>query len=260
MKIKHFILLTFLLSSCSEFENPGEPLSIVTRTLDEAYLEEDYNFSLQVTGGLRPYHFELGEDQTPDGLQLEKNGRIFGIASTEGNYEFTIIVSDANLSKTFQKFNLRVTEAPPAQLIVIAPDTEVREVFTVRVRVENARNLQAFRTLLKWDASTFKFVPESLRRNRSKIALLKENSEESLQVDIAILGESLSGSTRIFEFDLEPLIKPSKVKINVESELLSSEGKHSFRELILDYTYPNQYNQDQDPSEDPESDYYNERN
>ncbi len=252
MKFKYLIFLVFLLSSCSEFENPGEVLQILTRPLDEAHLEENYNFSLQVTGGLRPYHFELEEGQMPDGLQLDDSGRIFGIASTEGDYEFTITVSDANLSKTFQQFNLRVTEAPPAQLVVIVPETEVRESFTVRVEIEDARNLQAFRTLLTWDENRFKFVPDSLRRNKSRTALLEKTSEGSLQIDIAILGESLSGNSRIFEFNLEPF-KANTVEINAQSEFLASEGKHSFRELTVGYT---QFSEDDDYDDDYDDEEY----
>ena len=227
------------LSGCSEFESPGEVLQILTSRLDEAYLDENYNFGLQVTGGLRPYNFKLEDGQVPEGLQVDDNGRIFGTASTKGNYEFTITVSDANLSKTFKKFNLVVTEAPPAQLAIIIPETEVREPFTVRVEVKDARNLQAFRTLLKWDENRFELVPESLRRNKSKAVLLQETSKGSLQIDMAILGNGLKGNHRIFEFDLKPT-KPNTVEIKSETEFLSSEGKHSFKELSVGRTQTNQ--------------------
>ncbi len=232
-----------MLGGCSEFESPGEVLQILTSRLDEAYLNENYNFGLQVTGGLRPYHFKLEDGQVPEGLQVDDNGRIFGIASTEGNYEFTITVSDANLSKTFQKYNLIVTEAPPAQLAIIIPETEVREPFTVRVEVKDARNLQAFRTLLKWNGSRFELVPESLRRNRNRTVLLEETSKGSLQIDVAILGNGLKGNHRIFEFDLKPT-QPNTVEISSETEFLSSEGKHSFRELTVGRTQTNQDSQD----------------
>ena len=246
MKIK-WILLALLLSSCSEFESPGEVLQILTSHLEEAHLEENYNLGLQVTGGLRPYHFELEDGQIPEGLQLDDNGRIFGIANVEGNYEFTITVSDANLSKTFQKLSLRVTEAPSAQLAIIVPLTEMREPFTVRVEVKDARNFQAFRTVLKWDKTRFEFVPDSLRRNKSKVAIFEETTKESLQIDLAVLGESLNGNHRMFEFDLKPR-NPNTIRIISETEFLSSGGNHSFRDLEVG----SQDSEDDDSEDDNE--------
>ena len=234
MRSKLLILLVFLFNSCSEFENPGEPLQVLTTNFDDAYLEENYNFDLQVTGGLRPYHFEVEEGTLPEGLQLDDSGRIFGVPTKEGSYEFTIIVSDANLSKTFQKFNLEAIVAPPAQLEIIIPETEMREPFTVRVKVQEARDLQAFRTLLTWDESIFEFVSESLRRTKGDIAILEKLDGGNLQVDIAILGKNVQGEENIFEFSLKP-ITPNTVQIDAESEFLSTEDKHSFSELTVGY-------------------------
>lgn len=259
MKVKYLLLVVFFLSSCSEFENPGELLIILTSQLDEVYVKEDYNFGLQVTGGLRPYHFELEEGQLPKGLQLDDNGRIYGTANQEGNYELTIVVSDANLSKTFKKLNLSVTKAPPARLEIKIPETEMREEFNVRIEIKNARSLQAFRTILKWDSSRFEFVAESLRRNRSKMALLRKVSKGSLQVDIAMLGESFNGNSGIFEFGLRPL-SPNTVKINSETEFLAEDNKHDFSELEVGSTQTNNNNGNDNSDNSNETNNTNETN
>ncbi|WP_342089331.1 alpha-L-fucosidase [Dyadobacter sp. OTU695] len=60
-------------------------------------------FQLTAEGGTPPYAWALAGGALPKGLQLDKNGRIYGMPTKEGNYSFTAKVTDskgASVSKT----------------------------------------------------------------------------------------------------------------------------------------------------------------
>lgn len=52
-------------------------------------------FQLAAEGGTPPYSWALGSGSLPKGLQMDKSGKIRGMASKEGNYSFTAKVTDS---------------------------------------------------------------------------------------------------------------------------------------------------------------------
>lgn len=52
-------------------------------------------FQLSAEGGTPPYSWALGGGTLPKGLQMDKSGKIRGMASKEGNYSFTAKVTDS---------------------------------------------------------------------------------------------------------------------------------------------------------------------
>jgi len=234
------IIALGLLSGCNtELNAPGEQLEIKATELKDAFIEEEYSANVLAIGGLTPYHFELSKGKLPEGMKLQ-GGTIRGIATKEGSYNFTITVSDANLSKTFRDYTLNVVVPPPAELTLNIPKTEVQRVITVRAEIKNARSLQAFRSNISWDGELFEIIPESLRVKNESFAILSKLDGSNLEVDIAILGTSLDGNRRIFEFELRP-IKTSYLEVSFDTEFISSSGNHAYKSLsegrAADYTY-----------------------
>lgn len=224
-------LLLLLLSACgTELETPGEELRMLAQTLDTAYLNEPYSTNLQIVGGLSPYTYEVSEGALPPGLELQGN-TLRGTPTTEGNYTFTVTVSDANLSKTFREYTLQVTEAPPAELVLNVPETEMQTPFTLRARVQEARELQALRTSLLWDASRFELVPGSVRAVRNGLALFHQAEPGSLNVDLAVLGGSLNGEAALFEFTLRPLVA-STIEVELRTEFIALGQRHAFSSTV----------------------------
>jgi len=192
MKQTQFLLLLVLLLSgplvlisCGELSTPGDPIRINSSTLKEAYLDEYYTNLIRVTGGLNSYSYEVEKGSLPPGLSLTSLGQIQGTPTKEGSYNFTVVVSDANLSKTFADMVLSVGKAPPAQLRLNIPLTEKRESFPVSPEILDARALQGFRTKLTWDATRLKLVEDSLRATSDRIIMFEKLEEDGLQVDIA---------------------------------------------------------------------------
>ncbi len=222
-------LLITLVSCSTEIDTPGERLRIFDQTLNPAFIGESYSDDIEVIGGLSPYRYEVSRGQLPPGLTLQ-GASLRGTPTEAGTFTFTVSISDANLSETFEEYTLEVTVPPPAALDLSVPETEMSEVFTVPVSISDARELQAFRTLLTWDASLFELVPNSVRATRGRVALLQSAEEGELNVDVAFLGAPLSGGGRIFTFDLRPL-EPSTVEVTARTEFRAANEDFAFAEV-----------------------------
>jgi len=220
------LVLPVLLSSCGELDAPGEPLSLFASTIDTAYLEEEYTFDFVVTGGLAPYNFEVRDGRLPPGLTLE-NGSLSGTPTEEGDFDFSLQVSDANLSQAVEDYSLSVTTAPPAELVLNVPPTTISETVRIPVSVREARSLQALRTRVTWDETLFEFVGNSVRAAQGSLALVERAREGQLSVDLAFLGPSLNGDAELFSFELRP-VEPNTLTLEARTEYRSREGEHGF--------------------------------
>ena len=198
------IAALLLLASCAgEIETPGEALRIFGDSLPPAYLGESYEAQVRAVGGLRPFTFGLEEGELPPGLELTA-GVISGVPTETGTFDFTIAVSDANLSRTFQDYSLEVIERPPPVLSVVAPQTEVRSPVTVRLRVENATALRAFTTVVSWNADDFALQEGSVGSAVRGAASVWRDGEGTLHLEMAALGEPWNGELTLAQFTLVP--------------------------------------------------------
>jgi hypothetical protein len=221
-----FLLLVLLAACNNELNAPGDALDIKVDTLPEAYIGEDYVANVQAVGGQPPYTFKLSKGNLPPGFSLQ-GGTIRGIANEEGSYTFTITVSDGNISKDFQEYTLAVTTPPPAEITLNTPLTEVQRNVVLRGEIKNARSLQAFRSLLEWDASRFELVPGSLKASNDAFVIFDKLDGGRLNIDVAILGASFTGNRHVFELELHPL-SPSTLGITISTEFLGATGQHDY--------------------------------
>jgi hypothetical protein len=221
------LLAAVLLSGCTgDLNTPGEALRILGTGLPPAYLGQAYDQPVQAVGGLRPYDFALADGTLPPGIQLQ-GGTLRGTPSKIGQYTFTLQVSDANLSKTVQKYTLSVSELPPPTLTLQPPNTEVDHRITLRAQLRNARGLEGLRTQIRWDPQRFELVKGSVRASRQGLALLHQAASGQLQVALAPLGTTLDGQADMFQFDLQPTAGASYLKLDIETEFVS-QGGHDY--------------------------------
>ena len=90
------------------------PLTILTPgALPPTSVGSRYEMRLQATGGAAPYAWQLAaDDRLPPGIKLHpRTGRLSGTATKPGEYNFTLVLSDANIlaAKVQQDFSLLVT-------------------------------------------------------------------------------------------------------------------------------------------------------
>jgi Putative Ig domain len=230
MRFFRLLALLLLLTGCAtETPQAAQKLDIKVDALPPAYINEDYTATVRAVGGLTPYEFKLEKGTLPPGLSLQ-GGEIRGTPTKEGEYTFTITVSDGNLTSTFEEYTLNVTKPPPAQLTLNVPLTEIQRTVTLRGQIKEARDLQGFRTVLKWDATLFKLVPNSIKRNNEAFLLFYEETPGQLRIDIGMVGGTLGGERQVFEFALEPL-KTSTLQLTGSAEFLGTNSTHSYAEL-----------------------------
>jgi len=227
---RYWLVLLLLLVACGEeIDTPGESLRMFAERLEPAFIDESYSATIRVVGGLSPYSFRISEGELPAGLSLQ-SGTIRGTPTELGRETFTVTVSDANLSTTFEEFTLEVIEAPPADFILDVPTTDVSQRFTIRASVEDARDLRALRTLLTWDSERFEYVPGSVRARRNDLLIFENFEDGNLNVDVAVLGESLNGNASLFEVTLEPL-ETNTIEVTARTEFRSAANEHAFSRL-----------------------------
>ena len=219
-----------LLGGCgSELDTRGEELRVLQSSLEPAYLGEEYAATVRVVGGLSPYTLELSRGTLPPGLSLQ-GATLRGVPTLEGNYTFTVSVSDANLSKTFQEYTVSVQQPPPAELTLNVPLTDIQRPVVLRGEVDNARGLQAFRTRVTWDPRYFALVPDSVTAANENFAVFSEAGEGELEIDLAVLGGSVSGKRRMFTFTLRPIVVTT-LALSTETEFLGETGDFAYQTL-----------------------------
>ncbi len=78
-------------------------VNIATSTLPAGSLAQSYNTTIAAAGGIPFYKYEVFSGALPNGLTLNSfNGAITGTATQQGNYSFTIRITDYD-NKTFDK-------------------------------------------------------------------------------------------------------------------------------------------------------------
>jgi hypothetical protein len=210
-----------------ELQTPGEALRIFGESLPRAFAGEPYSAPVRAVGGLRPFSYQLRDGALPPGLDIQ-NGIIQGVPTELGTFQFTVGVSDANLSRTFQEYTLLVVERPPPELLLVLPQTEVREPITVRVRVRNASELRAASIRFSWDPDNFELVDGSVDAAGGG-AVLWRSDDEALQADVAALGDAWSGELPLLSFVLAPK-RPSVPDVDFTALVLDDRGGRHFQE------------------------------
>jgi hypothetical protein len=221
------ILGSTLVACSTQATTPGEALDIKVDALPPAYIGEPYSAVIRAVGGLTPYQYKLDKGTLPPGVSLQ-GGEIRGTPTEKGDFTFTITASDGNLSKTFEEYNLAVTDAPPAQLTLNVPNTQLQRATTLRADIKDARGLQGFRTLITWDATRFALVEGSARPNNDAFLMFTDNAPGQLRVDVGLKSGTLTGGRRIFEFTLQPLVRENADGTPAPASTLLLESKTEF--------------------------------
>ena len=87
------------------------PLTISEKeNLPPASLWEAYSHSIEISGGIRPYHWSVVSGSLPHGLELRDDGEIHGTVEDSTPAEVTLSVRDSNSppEQARKKFILRV--------------------------------------------------------------------------------------------------------------------------------------------------------
>jgi hypothetical protein len=88
-----------LLISAAFGQTPGTTaptLTITSQALPTAAPRQQYDFTLEATGGVPPYRWEVTGGELPNGVDLNATtGLISGVPAETGQFEFVVTVSDS---------------------------------------------------------------------------------------------------------------------------------------------------------------------
>ena len=84
------------------------PLSIATSLLPAASVNQAYQVTLATGGGVNPFAWTLASGILPPGLLLLNDGRIIGIATATGTFNFTVRVQDGTPSIVTRSLALQI--------------------------------------------------------------------------------------------------------------------------------------------------------
>lgn len=138
----------------------ADVLVIQSKPLPAAYLKENYNTKVLVSGGIAPYAFRVGGGTLPKGLKMNSSGQITGTPTQAGEYKFLIEVSDANLNNKMKEVTMTVAKVAPLTLTPLLPKGQIRGATRIPVVVKSARKLRAARIV--WD------LPANVRISKVK--------------------------------------------------------------------------------------------
>lgn len=89
---------------------PEKELALLTSTLPNATLDEDYNAPLEAIGGVPPYRWAVS-GSLPAGLTLgAETGTISGIATEAGDHVFKVTVTDSQNAAVEKELSITATE------------------------------------------------------------------------------------------------------------------------------------------------------
>jgi hypothetical protein len=100
----------------------ANPLALLTTSLPPGGLGAPYDARLQVGGGIAPYKWQIVRGTLPSGLLLNRDsGVISGTAANQGDFIFTVRVTDAASPPQSQTRDLRVVIPPPLSVAWVQP-------------------------------------------------------------------------------------------------------------------------------------------
>lgn len=86
-------------------------LTFITESLPDFPLGVPANFTIEACCGTPPYHFELVQGTLPEGLHLNKNGKINGKPREEADTTIFVKVTDNAGCSLTQAFQVRVVSS-----------------------------------------------------------------------------------------------------------------------------------------------------
>jgi hypothetical protein len=107
---------------------------ISTLSLNPGVAGTPYNAHLSATGGTPPYTWSIPSGSFPPGIWLQGNGVLVGTPSQQGNYPFTIMVTDSFFQSATQNLTLVIAPATvmgsfdgPAELPLVFLQTTIAD-------------------------------------------------------------------------------------------------------------------------------------
>jgi len=107
------LFLALLVAGCSEDQDDPGGIEIVTSSFPDAEQGLSYSHTAAANNGVSPYTWAVTGGSLPPGLSLNTGtGEIGGTPTSQGDFSFTLTVTDAASAEAFKDFTLTVVQPP----------------------------------------------------------------------------------------------------------------------------------------------------
>jgi hypothetical protein len=109
----------------------GPVLTITSASVPQAQQGQPYSATFTATGGSQPYTWTVTNGSLPPGTSLSTNGNLAGTPTSNGNFSFTVQVSDSSSQTASANYTASVSQSNgydgPAQLPLATVDTAIAD-------------------------------------------------------------------------------------------------------------------------------------
>lgn len=171
--------------------------SILTTSLKTANYQNSYRDTLDVTGGMPPYHFAMLSGGLPENISLDESGGIFfGTPEVSGKFDFSVRVFDSGNPVVADTADLFIEVLNSAPQITSADSVAVPEFNELKytARATDAENNPVeftFKDLPHWLTAADSVVsgtpPETATDTSFKLIAFDGELQDSLQVKITVI-------------------------------------------------------------------------
>ena len=96
-----------------------EKASIVTESLDKAYVGQEYSATIETSGYPKPNFFLFSGSTLPAGLSMNTDGVISGIPTETGTFKISVLASNSVGASSMKTFELTVGEKAPLKSLIM---------------------------------------------------------------------------------------------------------------------------------------------
>ena len=118
----------------------GMALTAAGQALPDAIALQDYRAELLAVGGKAPYAWSIVEGALPEGITLDKTGRLRGVPALDGGFEFVAQVEDS--TSATDRIRLTLIVAPPTRLTCMTktlPSMGLGQTYDLQLRAAGAQ-------------------------------------------------------------------------------------------------------------------------
>ena len=134
------------------------PLTVETTTLPDAKQGFEYQQSLNASGGLPPYQWQVSGD-LPPGISFSADGEFSGVPTTLGSWPFSVQLTDSEGTAINQSLTLAVVVPPPAPAEIIIDNLDSNVTLTGTWAFSSGANPWAGTSIYSNDGGTFRWLP-----------------------------------------------------------------------------------------------------